>query len=649
MIPPHIESLFEQYPDYQLIETKDGIEIEYCDAIWPLIHPLDIELGCYRANWKGNAFQHLKKAHHIAWPNLVATWHDWTEERYYEFCQPHKIIVWAGGANIGKSVDAGCLGLLFWWSNPTQRTVLVGSTTITDLDNRIFGYMKKYHDMPTKYGINVPGHLYTSAPPKIIIDKKDTIHGIFAVALLKGNKDGRKKGLTNSARSSNLIGRHPEEGFLAIIDEGPDVSPSFMDAFSNWDKSPLFKCIVIGNSADPYDPHGLLATPMHGWGSIHPDVDVKWFTKNGVCLYFDCYRSPAIIERDPEKKRLLSIFLPTTEKIEEDKIKYGDDSPDFWRMSRGFWAPESASKTILSPLTIDKHHAKLVPRWSGEVKMIKVASLDPSFTAGGDSVIFRCADIGKDLDGRWIVDFGGPDYVNYLRLDARSVEPLDYQIVAQAKQLAGEAGIDPENIAVDITGTGMGIGSIIQKEWSKKILLVASNEACSSLPVMLGKDILAKDVYDRKATELVFMLQRFILADQVRGLEDITCQQLCTRRYERIGKKLSIEKKMDYKVRLGKVDSRYRSPDEMDAACLIIELIRHRFGMAPNSGANIANTDDSPMRRFFNSKRLLDGDKPDHGAYDIQPDYSEDKFSPIDWNDGFVHSQFEEDSDYETF
>lgn len=633
-IPHHIESIFSQYPDYRVVETKPNIfEIEYADTFWPLAHPIDIELGAYRINWQGNAFYHFKKAYHIMWPHLVPTWHDWTEWRAQKFCEDWKITVWAGGGGIGKSQDAGAFSLLFWMANCRQRTVLVGSTTITDLDNRIFGYIKKLHDIPTQRGLPIPGTLYTSNPPKIILDKKDTIHGIFTVALLKGSTKNPNSSKTNS-RSSNLIGRHPEEAFLAVIDEGPDVSAAFMDAIPNWDKTPYFKCLVLGNSNSMYDPHGLLATPLNGWGSISVDHDTEWITKTGVCLYFDCYKSPAIYEEDENKKKLLGKFLFTEDSIERDKETYGDNSHAYWRMTRGFWPPEDVSNTILSPLTIDKHKAKSRAHWSGEELLVKVAALDPAFSFGGDSNILRFADVGKDVNGKWVIDFGGDDYINYLKLDAGSNEPIDYQIVNQAQTLCKQAGVQPEYVAVDVNGTGMGLGSIITQNWSRNIFQIDSVGGCSDLRVHPDKPILANEVYDRKVTELWFMMQKFIIAGQIRGLDAKTCEQLCTRMYTWLGKKLSIEKKIDYKQRLGKVDSRYKSPDEADAAVYIIDLVRHRFGLIPSAAAIIPNK-DSGWRKYFDSKKILNSDLKEENIY-AGGDYQTENPNPLSWEDGFT-------------
>jgi len=168
---------------------------------------------------------------------------------------------------------------------------------------------------------------------------------------------------------------------------------------------------------------------------------------------------------------------------------------------------------------------------------------------------------------------------------------------------------------------------------------VDSVGGCSELKVVEDKDILARDVYDRKVTELWFMMQKFILSEHIRGLDPKTCQQLCTRRYMWVGKKLSIEKKTDYKARMGKVDSRYQSPDEADSACLGIELVRHRLGLVPNTPGTISKSTDSGWRKFFESKKLLDG--PEGNDFSDLNTFDDLQENPRTWDDGFLHNDFE--------
>src|SRR5688572_5669748 len=185
-LPEHTKNLYAPHPEYKLINTNGEWEIEYDDGFWPLLHPLDIELAAYRLNWNGQAFKYMRKAHDMLWPKYIPTWNDWTERRFKAHCEGWKTISLAGGSNIGKSVDAAKIAALFWLANPTMRTVLVASTTLNDLDSRIWGYVKKLYDHQSEAAIELPGMLYESSPPKIILSKKDTIHGLFTVPLQQG-------------------------------------------------------------------------------------------------------------------------------------------------------------------------------------------------------------------------------------------------------------------------------------------------------------------------------------------------------------------------------------------------------------------------------------------------------------------------------
>ena len=610
--------------EYRVVKDKGQLAIEAYGALWPYMSPLSLELTAYRHQWQGNALYHLIKAHHYIWPQDIPTWNYWTERRFAAHCEGHKIIVMAGGANCGKSYDAAKLAILFWLANPTARTTLIASTTLTDLDSRIWGYLKRFHQPgPKGAQVELPGVLYTSPPPKILFSKADTIHGMFAVPLQKG---------TPKKTASTLIGRHPDEGFLAVIDEGTDVSPGFMEAVPNWEKSPFFQMIVIGNSDSMYDPHGILSRPVEGWHTVDPDYDSEWPTKQGICLYFDCYQSPAIHEKDPKKKDLLSRFLFTEEGIAQAAREYGDNSPRFWRFTRGFWPSEDSLQTILTAVMIDKFRAQEGARWNTHSQIYMLAGLDPAFTASGDECILRFAKLGIAENGRWTLDYLGERGILNLIIDATTPEPAEYQILHQARRHCEEMGVDPENLAVDVWGGGSGLGAIFQKNWSEHIYNVASAGIPSNAPTNESGTELAKDVYDRRITELWFSMQRFVLADQIRGLDDISCEQFCTRQYTWKGKKFSIETKEDYKLRMGKVDNRYKSPDRADAACLILDLARQFYRFVPGKTVD-PNSEQSLLRQYFNQvRRDIDPHQPEPQARSGHP---------ASWGDGFSASHFD--------
>jgi len=80
----------------------------------------------------------------------------------------------------------------------------------------------------------------------------------------------------------------------------------------------------------------------------------------------------------------------------------------------------------------------------------------------------------------------------------------------------------------------------------------------------------AKELVDRKVTELWFSVREFVEADMLRGLDRTTANQLCSRTYEDKGsgggRKDSIQKK----------DEMLHSPNEADALAFYIHLLREK-------------------------------------------------------------------------
>ena len=472
-----------------------------------------------------------------------------------------------------NSHDAGMIALLFWLANPKERIVLVASTSLNDLQTRIWGYIQRFYMMEHNKNIVMPGKIFAAnQSPKILYDKNDTQHGIFAVPLKPGK---------DSKPSSNLIGRHAKDAFLAIIDEGTDVNPGFLDAKDNWEQGVnSFQLMVIGNSNSKFDPHGLLSKPIGGWHTVNPDTDTEWETKQGICLYFDCYQSPAILEKDPDKKKKLGKFLFTEEKIEAAKVSRGENTPGFWRFVRGFWPEDDVIQSVLSLVICDKFHVEEKSMWDGTKSLIRIAGIDPAFHSDGDDCVFRWATLGiNDVTGKMTLDFGGKKNIHYIKINDRSDEPPEYQIMNACKKLCKELGIQERNVAVDTWGAGSGFGALIEKEWSKDIMHVESSGRATDTQIASQSDERASDVYDRRVTELWFSMRELVLGDQIRGLDTVSIEQFCTRTYETKGRKYSIEQKKDYKLRLGKVDNHYKSPDEADAATFIIDLARQAYGL----------------------------------------------------------------------
>jgi hypothetical protein len=81
-------------------------------------------------------------------------------------------------------------------------------------------------------------------------------------------------------------------------------------------------------------------------------------------------------------------------------------------------------------------------------------------------------------------------------------------------------------------------------------------------------------VYDRRVTELWYNCREVLAAGQLRGLDQPTCSQFCSRTYELKSRKIRLETKAECKERIG------RSPDDADCAAVMVEVARH-MGLSP--------------------------------------------------------------------
>ena len=548
---------------FPIVQTEHGPRIHAFGLYWPPQNDIALHLNAYRLGLSKEdgglgKLRHLFEAKHLIWPETKNTLHPWMVKRYATFCTGEKVVTLAGGAGSSKSYDCAYYALLWWWANPTERTVLMASTTIGALTKRIWGYVTD--GLRDSHG-GMPGIQRTHPTPMILFDRGDVRHGIHGIALREGDAERTLR---------EVIGIHPKEALLVVIDEATDVTPAITDAIANWDKGGTdFQMICIGNSKSKLDPHGRLSKPKKGWGSVDPDIDEDWETDMGRCLYFDCYKSPAIHEKYKDNLK----FLINEEQIREDEKRLGKNDPKFWRFTRGFWPPDDLTKTVLTLTMVEKYGAEERAKWDGSWK-IKLAALDPAFTSEGDDCILRFADMGPMENGVVGLDYGGAENIINLQLDARSREPISYQIVRLAKAECIKRNVEPQFFGADTWGFGMGAGDIFETEWSEDIHRIISAGAPSDRYVDSDMEETADKVYDRRITELWFAMRSFVTTGQIKGLDEISIEEFCSREYSWKGRKLCIETKKEYKKRMGRDESPTGSPDRGDAAALLLEVAR---------------------------------------------------------------------------
>jgi hypothetical protein len=193
---------------------------------------------------------------------------------------------------------------------------------------------------------------------------------------------------------------------------------------------------------------------------------------------------------------------------------------------------------------------------------IASAMLDPGF--GGDKCCFRTMKRGHDKDNAFRVLLDETIAIPITVDDPKS--PPEYQIAAKVKSFCEARGIPPDEFIADTTGIGSGVAATLQREWSPGINTCEFGGAPSDMIVSEEDPRPAKDIYDRRVTELWFSIREYIQAGILRGLDDPTSIQLCQRKWDYKGKKKAIQKKEELPS----------SPNEADALACGIELLRRK-------------------------------------------------------------------------
>lgn len=474
-------------------------------------------------------------------------WHPWMEEDLRAYCESDEVII-TGPASGGKTTAAAMFAVLFWICSPNDTACIITSTTRDGLRRRIWSEIRKFYlkALPT---IGQIGRLVDS---EICIQsyKGATQHGIFGIAVAQGEE---QKAI------GRIIGFHPRRLFVAA-DELTDMSWAIVESLTN-----LFTGVQkgqfagIGNAALVFDSHGKMCEPKEGWASVNVEME-QWPTKRGgLCVHHDGFKCENVIQG-----RKIYPFLLTQEDIDRTAQEYGMDSPQMWRMRRGYWCPEGTSRTVLSDSLITKFNAMHKAVWQGATQMW--AGLDPAFE-GGDRCVLRFAKTGKTDSGIEAMEL--QDMV-FIKTKVNDAEPLHYQIARQVRAECMSRGVRPENFAMDVTGEGGGLAAIIAQEWGAGFHQVEFGGRASDMPVSDVNPRPCHQEYGNRVTELWYAFRSILMLNRVRGLDADTALEFCKRQF-RVESKIWVESKRDMKARPGG-----RSPDLADAVVTVLDLVKRR-------------------------------------------------------------------------
>ena len=490
-------------------------------------------------------------------PEHMMVKHPWAEEMIKTVIR-NKYVAIGGAASSGKSHTMAAWGIINWLSAPRDTLVLITSTTLREARKRIWGSVISLLSV------------IDGAPLKI----RDSIGNVAYV-----NENGtliEKAGLSLIAsareKTREAVGKFigiKQKSVICIGDELAELSPAILSAsLSNLSKNPSFQLIGMSNPASRWDAFGEWSEPKLGWDSVDTNTADCWDTKyNGIYVRFDGERSPNVLAGEQ-----IYPFLPTQEKLEEDKALLGEESRGYMRMVRAVFFDSDETEGIYSEAEIVRSGSMNQVEWQDEP--IPIAGLDPAFTSGGDRSILYTGFVGYNKDGHFVHQFGDAIHLND---DATNkAVPRSYQIVRQVIDECKKRKIKAMDLAVDATGAGMPLCDILAGEWSDEILRVSFGGKASDKRVSANSKLVGEQLYMNRVSELWFVGKELVRTKQIYGVNKDLASEITGRKYDMVKGatlRMKIESKADFKSRLG------RSPDLADAAFLCLDLARQRHGL----------------------------------------------------------------------
>ena len=460
--------------------------------------------------------------------------------------------------NSGKSHTLAGYGIIRWLSSPKDTLVLFTSTTLREARKRVWGSVISLLSVVEGAPINVRDSIGSAN----YVDEKGQTFDRAGLSLIAAER----------SRTREAIGKFiglKQKHVLLIGDELGELSPAITNAaLSNLSKNPVFEFKGASNPASRFDAFGEWSTPKDGWETVTPEMDDEWRTKwGGKYIRLDGERSPNVAAGE-----VLYPFLPTIEKIAEDKALLGEKSRAYYRMVRAVFFDSDETEGIYSESELVSGGAMAKIGFRGPTTLI--AGVDPAFTNGGDRTVMYLARVGQFETGQYGFQF--ESCISFNDDTTNKAVPRTYQIVHQIRDACIRFGVKPENLAVDATGAGSPFCDVLAGEWSDQFLRVQFGGKASDRRVSMNSKLVGEELYVNRVSELWFVGKEFIRTQQLKGVDLDLAKEMCNRQYEMVKSgtlRVKIESKIDVKARVG------ASPDLGDAAFITLELARQRHGL----------------------------------------------------------------------
>ncbi len=491
-------------------------------------------------------------------PEKMMVRHPWAEQMIRAAIKD-KYLAIGGSASSGKSHTMAAWGIVQWLSQPRDTLVLMTSTTLREARKRIWGSVMSLLSVIDGAPIKIRDSIGNAA----YVDENGTLIERAGLSLIAAEKSKTREAI------GKFIGIK-QKRVIMIGDELSELSESILQAgLTNLSKNPFFQMIGMSNPNSRFDAFGVWSEPKKGWESIDTQTADEWTTKwRGRYLRLDGERSPNIMLGEVRYP-----WLPTAEKLAEDRALLGAESRGYMRMVRAVFFDSDETTGIYSEAELANGGAMGEVDWAD--KPTVVAGIDPAFTNGGDRTIMYTAEVGYARNGQYVCKLGEAIHLND---DATNkAVPRTYQIVHQIIDHCKRRNISADNVALDSTGAGAPFCDVLAGEWSSNFMRVTFGGKGSDKRVSMNSQLTGAELYTNRVSELWFVGKELLRTKQIYGVSSDLAQEMCARNYDMTKGtgtlRVKIESKPEFKARFG------RSPDLADAAFLALDCARQRLGM----------------------------------------------------------------------
>ena len=571
--------------------------------------------------WKSSAglpigngmFFHFKEAIKLIWPTEFI-WNRWADF-FLEHWLKHKYVGVMGPKNSSKSCSAAVFHLVDYYCFSSCTTTIVCSTTKEDMEDRVWGEIKKFHRFAQARYDWLPGHLIEGRMRLITDDRDEAWEG-------RDFRNGFvglpcKKGSTYVGLSS-FVGRKNKR-IRMLGDELQFLPASFLDATANLDGSggrSEFKMTGMGNPSEITNSLGRLCEPSMAIGGWESGIDQTpktkvWPTRinnDGICIQLPGSDNPNM-DSPPDKEPPFP-FIITRKQLEDDAQRWGVDDWHYTMFDEGRMPRGQESRRVITRMLCHRGHAMDEPIWKN-TNRTQIASLDSAFRAvGGDRCIFTRAEFGEEVEAPLINPDGSANLVNQ---DVQASKGRKIFALIEQKTIPIVAA-ETKGAAVSISEAEDQIVNFVMKECEAhgipatnffydcgmKASLVAAFERIWQVgnPVDFDGKPTERPVssvipdpcskhYFNFVSEMWYSVRMVIDAGQFRGMKEAVMMEGCKREFMKVaGNKIQVEPKPEMKKKTGE------SPDQFDSLVLAFEGARQRgfqIGKLASKEAQVVN------------------------------------------------------------